>query len=219
MALWPTASAPARGVVGHRGVHAGLAGAPCRKASGNWCFSGRCRPVDRCGHRGVARSSATCSARPGAEGDEPGHHLLRRGPAIAPIIGGWLFVHAGWHGIFWFLTGVGVLLVANFRLLPETSMSTTASPSNAEPDAGLPAAVLQPCAFMPLALASGIPFNGMFLCAVGARVPGARTWVLRPRSSSGFVLTIAGIMRGGSWASGGWRAASPRSGRSATAFW
>ena len=25
-------------------------------------------------------------------------------PAIAPMVGGWLFVHAGWHTIFWFLT-------------------------------------------------------------------------------------------------------------------
>ena len=31
-------------------------------------------------------------------------------PAVAPIIGGWLFVHAGWASIFWFLTGVGVFL-------------------------------------------------------------------------------------------------------------
>src|SRR3954465_10767401 len=42
-------------------------------------------------------------------------------PAIAPIIGGWLFVHLDWHSIFWFLTGVGLVLwIANFRLLPET---------------------------------------------------------------------------------------------------
>ena len=35
-------------------------------------------------------------------------------PAIAPIVGGWLLVHSTWHAIFWFLTGVGVLLwVAN----------------------------------------------------------------------------------------------------------
>src|SRR5512141_233392 len=41
-------------------------------------------------------------------------------PAIAPIIGGWLLVNAGWHSIFWFLTGVGIVLwSANYRLLPE----------------------------------------------------------------------------------------------------
>ena len=31
-------------------------------------------------------------------------------PAIAPIIGGWLFVHAGWRSVFWLLTGIGALL-------------------------------------------------------------------------------------------------------------
>jgi multidrug resistance protein len=42
-------------------------------------------------------------------------------PAIAPIIGGFLFVHAGWHAVFWFLVAVGVVLfVANYKLLPET---------------------------------------------------------------------------------------------------
>ena len=42
-------------------------------------------------------------------------------PAVAPMVGGLLFVHAGWHSIFWFLTAVGaVLWLANFKLLPET---------------------------------------------------------------------------------------------------
>src|SRR5437868_4983479 len=41
-------------------------------------------------------------------------------PAVAPIIGGWLFAHAGWHSIFWFLTAVGVALwVANWKLRSE----------------------------------------------------------------------------------------------------
>ena len=42
-------------------------------------------------------------------------------PAIAPIIGGFLFVHAGWHAIFWFLVGVGVVLgLTMWRMLPES---------------------------------------------------------------------------------------------------
>src|SRR6476469_3308429 len=42
-------------------------------------------------------------------------------PAVAPIVGGWLFVHAGWHSVFWLLTGLGVALwTANYKLLPET---------------------------------------------------------------------------------------------------
>jgi MFS transporter, DHA1 family, multidrug resistance protein len=42
-------------------------------------------------------------------------------PAVAPIVGGFLFEHIGWHSIFWFLTALGALLwVVNFKLLPET---------------------------------------------------------------------------------------------------
>ena len=29
-------------------------------------------------------------------------------PAVAPIVGGWLYVHTGWHSIFWFLTAVRI---------------------------------------------------------------------------------------------------------------
>ena len=32
-------------------------------------------------------------------------------PAIAPVIGGWLFVGLGWRSIFWFLAAVGLALV------------------------------------------------------------------------------------------------------------
>ena len=32
-------------------------------------------------------------------------------PALAPIVGGWLLVHGDWRGIFWFMTGLGVVLM------------------------------------------------------------------------------------------------------------
>src|SRR5574344_1894831 len=42
-------------------------------------------------------------------------------PAIAPIMGGWLFVSLGWHSIFWLLTAIGLALWAvNFKMLPES---------------------------------------------------------------------------------------------------
>src|SRR3982751_4418284 len=42
-------------------------------------------------------------------------------PAVAPMVGGFLFVHVGWHAVFWFLTAVGVVLFfANWKALPET---------------------------------------------------------------------------------------------------
>jgi DHA1 family bicyclomycin/chloramphenicol resistance-like MFS transporter len=124
-------------------------------------------------------------------------------PAIAPIIGGWLFVHAGWHSIFWFLTGVGVFLwTANFRLLPETLHVTQRQAFNVR---NLMQGYWQLGSsprFLLLALASGIPFNGMFLYVLSAPAFLGDHLGLAPTQFFWFfVLTIGGIM-GGAWLSG-----------------
>ncbi|WP_418318671.1 multidrug effflux MFS transporter [Piscinibacter sakaiensis] len=124
-------------------------------------------------------------------------------PAVAPMVGGFLFVHADWHSIFWFLTLIGVVLwVANYRLLPETLHVMQRQPFNAR---HLMRGYWQLGAsprFLMLALASGIPFNGMFLYVLSSPVflgehlqlaPGQFFWF--------FVLTIGGIM-GGAFLSG-----------------
>lgn len=124
-------------------------------------------------------------------------------PAIAPIIGGWLFVHLGWHSIFWFLSGVGaVLWLANYKLLPETLHVSHRQPlkfSNLMQ--GYWQLGLDP-RFLLLALASGVPFNGMFLYVLSAPAFLGELLMLEPRQFFWFfVLTISGIM-GGAWVSG-----------------
>ena len=124
-------------------------------------------------------------------------------PAIAPIVGGWLFVHAGWHSIFWFLTGVGVVLwTANFRLLPETLHVTQRQPFNVR---NLMQGYWQLGSsprFLLLAFASGVPFNGMFLYVLSAPAFLGEHMRLAPTEFFWFfVLTISGIM-GGAWTSG-----------------
>lgn len=124
-------------------------------------------------------------------------------PAVAPIVGGWLFVHAGWHSIFWFLTFVGVALwLANFKLLPETLHATHRQPFNVR---NLMRGYWQLGAsprFLLLALASGIPFNGMFLYVLAAPAFLGEHLRLAPTEFFWFfLLTIAGIMLG-SFASG-----------------
>ncbi|MGZ5186272.1 MAG: multidrug effflux MFS transporter [Caldimonas sp.] len=119
-------------------------------------------------------------------------------PAVAPMVGGFLFIHAGWHTIFWFLTGVGlVLLVANWKLLPETLHVTQRQPFNAANLLRGYWTLGSDPRFLTLALASGIPFNGMFLYVLSTPVflgehlhlgPGQFFWF--------FVLSIAGIMSG-----------------------
>ena len=124
-------------------------------------------------------------------------------PAVAPIVGGWLFVHAGWHAIFWFLTAVGVALwLANWKLLPETLHLTHRQPFNMR---NLMRGYWQLGAspqFLLLALASGIPFNGMFLYVLSAPAFLGEHLHLAPTEFYWFfLLTIGGIMVG-SFASG-----------------
>jgi DHA1 family bicyclomycin/chloramphenicol resistance-like MFS transporter len=119
-------------------------------------------------------------------------------PAVAPVIGGWLFVHAGWHSIFWFLTGVGIVLwLANWRLLPETLHATHRQPFNLR---NLLRGYWQLGAsprFLLLALASGIPFNGMFLYVLSAPAFLGQHLGLAPTQFFWFfLLTIGGIMLG-----------------------
>ncbi|MDT9000256.1 multidrug effflux MFS transporter [Paucibacter sp. APW11] len=119
-------------------------------------------------------------------------------PAIAPMVGGFLFVHADWHSIFWFLVLVGVALwIANWRLLPETLDPAAVQPFHPRP---LLAAYWQLCSnkrFILLALASGIPFNGMFLYVLSAPVFLGEHLQLAPTQFFWFFcFSIGGIMAG-----------------------
>ncbi len=124
-------------------------------------------------------------------------------PAIAPMIGGLLFIHSNWHAIFWFLALIGVALwVANWRLLPETLHRSQMQPFEVRHLMRGYWQMGSSPRFLMLALASGIPFNGMFLYVLSAPVflgehlhlgPGQFFWF--------FCLTISGIMAG-AWLSG-----------------
>lgn len=119
-------------------------------------------------------------------------------PAIAPIVGGWMLVHVSWHGIFWFLAGVGISLwLAIFRLLPETLHTTQRQHFHVK---NLLAGYWQLGSdprFLLLALASGIPFNGMFLYVLSAPVfLGEHLGLLPQQFFWFFILTIGGIMAG-----------------------
>ena len=124
-------------------------------------------------------------------------------PAVAPMVGGFLFIHSTWHAIFWFLTALGMLLwIANWRVLPETLHATQMQPFNVRNLLRGYRTMGSSPRFLTLALASGIPFNGMFLYVLSAPVflgellhlgPGEFFWF--------FCLTIGGIMAG-AWLSG-----------------
>jgi DHA1 family bicyclomycin/chloramphenicol resistance-like MFS transporter len=124
-------------------------------------------------------------------------------PAVAPLVGGFLFVGAGWHSIFWLLVVLSAALwLANWRWLPETLHAGQRQPMRIGPLLRGYAQMAANPRFLMLALASGIPFNGMFLYVLSAPVflgehlglsPGQFFWF--------FCLSIGGIMSG-AWLSG-----------------
>jgi MFS transporter, DHA1 family, multidrug resistance protein len=122
-------------------------------------------------------------------------------PAIAPFFGGYLLVHAGWHSIFWFLALIGAALsVVMWHKLPESLHSSQVQPFHV---GGLMRGYWQMGSsrrFLALALASGVPFNGMFLYVLSAPVWLGEHLQLAPTQFFWFfLLSIAGIMAGAWW--------------------
>ena len=124
-------------------------------------------------------------------------------PAIAPLIGGFLFVHADWHSIFWLLAVLGAALwLVMLRGLPESLHESQRQPFH-------PMHLLRgywqmgtSARFLALVLASGVPFNGMFIYVLASPAWLGEHLKLPPTQFFWFfVLSISGIM-GGAWWSG-----------------
>src|ERR1700687_4045340 len=119
-------------------------------------------------------------------------------PAIAPVVGGWLFTALGWRSIFWFLAAVGfVLLAVSRRFLPETLAETNRQSFH-------PVALLKGyeevginLRFLLLSLAVGFNFNGFFLYIVSAPVFLGEHLGLGPQQYAWlFIPCITGIIIG-----------------------
>jgi len=119
-------------------------------------------------------------------------------PAIAPMLGGFLFVHLGWHSIFWLLVAIGFsLFVLMARGLPESLQAAARQPFAFKPLMRAYAELVRNPRFMLLVLASGVPFNGMFLYVLSAPEWLGTHLGLGPTQFFWFFgLTIAGIMSG-----------------------
>jgi DHA1 family bicyclomycin/chloramphenicol resistance-like MFS transporter len=85
-------------------------------------------------------------------------------PALAPLIGGLLFVHLGWASIFWFLAGVSLLLwLSCAAWLPETLPPERRQSLHLSPLLRGYWGLISNARFVALVLVSVLPFNGFFL--------------------------------------------------------
>ena len=119
-------------------------------------------------------------------------------PAVAPMVGGLLYAHTDWHAIFWLLVLLGAVLLASmWRWLPETLHVQARQPFEVRHLMRGYWQMAKSPRFMALVLASGIPFNGMFLYVLAAPVFLGEHLALGPTQFFWFfVLTISGIMGG-----------------------
>jgi len=122
-------------------------------------------------------------------------------PAIAPLIGGYLYVHSDCHVIFWFLAGIGLLLTAvNWKMLPESLPPASKQHFAVRPLLAGYRSMLMSRRFLLLVLASGTPFNSMFMYVMAAPEFLGRHLGLGPTQFFWFFLcTIGGIMGGAFW--------------------
>jgi DHA1 family bicyclomycin/chloramphenicol resistance-like MFS transporter len=124
-------------------------------------------------------------------------------PAVAPMIGGVLFDALGWHAVFWLLVVLGCALgLVNWRLLPETLKPEQRQPFHPRPLLRAYVQLLADPRFLALTVASGIPFNGMFLYVLSAPAFLGEHLRLAPTQFFWFFLINVGGMMSGAWLSG-----------------
>jgi MFS transporter, DHA1 family, multidrug resistance protein len=119
-------------------------------------------------------------------------------PALAPMVGGLLVSALNWQSIFWFLALVGVLLwFFTWRLLPETLPVERRQPLNMRNLFRGYRQIGSSRKFWLLSLASGVPFNGMFIYILASPTfLGVHLKVQPTQFFWLFCATIGGIMLG-----------------------
>jgi len=124
-------------------------------------------------------------------------------PAIAPVIGGWLSTLAGWRAVFWFLALVPTLLfILAWSALPETLPPEKRQPFSLRSLARGYWSIGTDRRFLLLAIASGVPFNAMFVFILAAPAMLGHHLGMPPTQFFWlFCSGIGGIM-GGAWVSG-----------------
>lgn len=116
-------------------------------------------------------------------------------PAIAPIVGGWVYVGFGWRAVFWLLAALGLaLLLACYRLLPETHPPARRVPLHAGDLAAAAWQILRDRRFQLLTLCGSMHFGAVMIYIGSAPAIVLDLWQLRETDFAQlFVPVIAGF--------------------------
>ncbi len=128
-------------------------------------------------------------------------------PAIAPVLGGWLYVSFGWRATFVFLALFGSLMIALcYRLLPESLAPDKRHAFDPGAIARNYLKVLRNPQFLLLSLAVGMAFGGLSLY-IGSAANFVMQILHLPETAFAwmFIPLIGGMVLGSAW--GGKRAA------------
>ena len=119
-------------------------------------------------------------------------------PAVAPVLGGWIFTGFGWRAIFGFLALLALLLlVLSWRYLPETLSPSQRHSLHPVPLGRAYLEVLSSRAFVLLTLAVGFNFGGFFVYVLSAPVFVMEHLHLGAQEFGWmFLPTVAGMMTG-----------------------
>jgi DHA1 family bicyclomycin/chloramphenicol resistance-like MFS transporter len=107
--------------------------------------------------------------------------VMGAAPILAPLLGGWVALIAGWRGIFWFLALVGLAaLLACWRGLPETLPPERRRRVPLAQVLGGYAQLLRDRRFLGTALASGFALAGLFAYIAGSPFVFIRLYGIAP---------------------------------------
>ena len=124
-------------------------------------------------------------------------------PAVAPIIGGWLLGWSRWPGIFWFLAGFALLLIAAvWRGLPETHPPAARLPLQPGPLLRNYVGILGNPRFLRLSAAGALNFGALFLYIASAPAFVVDLMGMNERQFGWFFIPMISGMMLGAYASG-----------------
>lgn len=124
-------------------------------------------------------------------------------PAVAPMIGGLLFVHLGWASIFWFLAGVSLLVwLSCAAWLPETLAPERRQSLKVRPLLRGYWGLLSDARFVTLVLVSVLPFNGFFLYILSSPEWLGTHLRLAPTQFYVYFMLSIGCVMAGAWVCG-----------------